>query len=1034
MTDPEANSQDSTVRRQRVSPSEPALRQPTQPSSDSMSWNQAVPASDQPASDQPAPQDVGSPDSDVRIDPNAPSTVTVHAPGDEAITGTASPGDPVGLDEAPTVIRRVSSGNSSSPKADPRLAHGGSPVQVTKGLVGRQLNQYHLQALIGGGGMGAVFRAHDEQLDRIVALKVIPFVGNDPELQRRFRNEAQNAAKLDHPRIARVFDAGNYDSWHYIVFEHIEGINLRDLVLTQGVLSLDDAVVYTSQVAEALAHASQRGIVHRDIKPSNILVTSDGAAKLVDMGLARSANLEFSEDKTASGITLGTFDYISPEQAMDPREADLRSDLYSLGCTFYFLLTGEAPYNGGTMLQKLISHGNAPPPDPQELRPDLPDEAVEIMHRMMAKEPKFRYQNAGDLLSDLNELAYRFQLRRAQAITVAAPSQAIEGLQRLQTHLPWMIAVLLILIVGGFLRLQSIIHEERFGIEVPDALADRIRSAGNPADSAPGVATAAVQPGGGTSRQPNAAVGDGRPVPVNGDPTNGTENGTGGSPQGRDASAGDQATGRMDSGTNQDSSSRSADAAKPPRLNLEPPNSERLLAGDVLSLPGIDLQTESTSAFPPTPLQTGNAGMAGQAGPDPHANGVSLPDTGPGADSEGGLPAPQVVRVVSSPRFAAALKVNDIDRDQDGAVVASALDTALQLAEQLGLNKIELAVEEVVTGPVEIPRDNLEIVSTVGRTVIQLDAVQGVDEERSQMVDVGSHPTKFVNLDFRWELGAEQVEGGAMFVFNENRLTQFENCTLTLINQPIHDNVRFIEVETATATRESLADPAQDGQGLPLVALQINNGIVRGEGSFISMDQAAALQLVWNNGLLAISGRMIDSGGAVTAIPGGDQRIQLSLSDVTAEIPLGFFRLRTQPGQMYPVLVERQCLRCVFVVDDGQPLFQFIGIDELGEEEMYLNLRGEDNTYLGASDISSPLLVVSDMPGNQVLVTLGAFDEPENTWIQERQVRWTVRWSDSQRPNRQIYYDLTPANYRQDGAIFYGFREQDLPVVTTESN
>lgn len=1034
MTNPEANSEDSTIRRQRVSPSEPEVRERSESHSDSMSWDQATLGPDLTGK-----RPVSESDSEVRIDPNAPSTVTVHAPGDDVLSGKAATGDPVGLDEAPTVIRRVSQGNSSSPKAEARIAHGGSPVQVTKRLVGRQLNQYHLQALIGGGGMGAVFRAHDEQLDRIVALKVIPFVGNDPELQRRFRNEAQNAAKLDHPRIARVFDAGNYDSWHYIVFEHIEGINLRDLVLNQGVLSLDDAVVYTSQVAEALAHASQRGIVHRDIKPSNILVTSDGAAKLVDMGLARSDNLEFSEDKTASGITLGTFDYISPEQAMDPREADLRSDIYSLGCTFYFLLTGEAPYNGGTMLQKLISHGNAPPPDPRELRPDLPDEAVEIMHRMMAKDPKFRYQNAGDLLSDLNELAYRYQLRRAQAITVAAPSQAIEGLQRLQTHLPWMIAVLLILIVGGFLRLQSIIHEERFGIEVPDALADRVRSAGNPTDASVGLGSSATQPTGSSNGQPNTVGGEGRSGRLNGEQATGPESGTRSASQGQDASTGDQANGTAGTGASMDSGSRFADAAKPPRLNLEPPNSEHLLAGDVLSLPGIDLQLEATSSLPPTPLDTSSTGSTGQGGGDPRAmsSGVSLPETGPGVESEGGLPAPQVVRVVSSPRFATALKVNDIDRDQDGAVVASALDTALQLAEQLGLTKIELAVEEAVTGPIEIPRDNLEIVSTVGRTIIQLVAVQGVDEDRSQMVKVGTHPTKFVNLDFRWELGAEQVEGGAMFVFNENRLTQFENCTLTLMNQPIHDNVHFIEVETATAAnsaRAALADPAEEGQVLPLVALQINNGIVRGEASFISMDQAAALQLVWNNGLLAISGRMIDSGGAVAAVQGGDQRIQLSLSDVTAEIPLGVFRLRAQPGQMYPVLVERQCLRCVFVVDDGQPLFQFIGIDELGEEETYLNLRGEDNTYLGASDISSPLLMVSDMPGNQVLVTLGAFDEPENTWIQERQVRWTVRWSDSQRPNRQIYYDLTPANYRQDGAIFYGFREQDLPVVTTESN
>ena len=217
-------------------------------------------------------------------------------------TADAADGFEPGLEEAKTVIRQAISTGERKHEST-----GRTPAEIAKVLVGEQLNQYFLEAMIGGGGMGAVFRAHDQQLDRIVALKVIPFVGNDPELQRRFRNEAQNAAKLDHPRIARVFDAGNYDDWHYIVFEYIKGTNIRDLVDHHGTLSLDDAVVFTSQVAEALDHAAQRGIVHRDIKPSNVLVSDDGSIKLVDMGLARSDNLDLSEDMTASGVTLGTF-------------------------------------------------------------------------------------------------------------------------------------------------------------------------------------------------------------------------------------------------------------------------------------------------------------------------------------------------------------------------------------------------------------------------------------------------------------------------------------------------------------------------------------------------------------------------------------------------------------------------------------------------------------------------------------------------------------------------------------------------------
>ncbi len=224
-------------------------------------------------------------------------------------------------------------------------------------------------------------------LDRTVAIKVIPFVSDDPDLQRRFRNEAQSAAKLDHPRIARVFDVGSHDEWHYIVFEYIEGTNIRDLVTKNGVLSIDEAVFNTSQLAGALQHAADRGIVHRDIKPSNVLIGEAGKIKLVDMGLARSDNIDLSEDMTASGVTLGTFDYISPEQAHDPRQADLRSDIYSLGCTLYFMLTGSPPYPGGTMLQKLLSHGNAPPPDARELRPEVSDNLVAVIQKMLAKDP-----------------------------------------------------------------------------------------------------------------------------------------------------------------------------------------------------------------------------------------------------------------------------------------------------------------------------------------------------------------------------------------------------------------------------------------------------------------------------------------------------------------------------------------------------------------------------------------------------------------------------------------------------------------------
>lgn len=150
---------------------------------------------------------------------------------------------------------------------------------------------------------------------------------------------------------------------HYIVFEFIEGVNLRDRVEQIGPLSLSEAVSFTYQIAQALAHSSHRDVIHRDIKPSNVLITPDGKAKLVDMGLARLTRVaQANNDLTASGVTLGTFDYISPEQARDPRGADVRSDLYSLGCSFFYMLTGRPPFPEGTVLQKLLQHQADVPP------------------------------------------------------------------------------------------------------------------------------------------------------------------------------------------------------------------------------------------------------------------------------------------------------------------------------------------------------------------------------------------------------------------------------------------------------------------------------------------------------------------------------------------------------------------------------------------------------------------------------------------------------------------------------------------------
>jgi serine/threonine protein kinase len=299
-------------------------------------------------------------------------------------------------DDSPTVISRA------PPKAV------GSDEVFSGSLRGRRLAHFELIEPIGVGGMAAVLRARDTQLDRPVALKILPpEMANDPEAVRRFHQEARAAARLDHENIARVFFCGEDQGLHFIAFEFVEGANLRTVLERRGRLPVAEAVHYLLQIATGLEHAALRGVVHRDIKPSNIIISPNGRAKLVDMGLARALGPSPDQSLTQSGVTLGTFDYISPEQALEPRDADVRSDIYSLGCTFYHVLTGQPPVPEGTAAKKLHHHQHIAPIDPRQLNPEIPDEVAAILARMMAKDPKDRYQTVAKLVQHLIGVAQK---------------------------------------------------------------------------------------------------------------------------------------------------------------------------------------------------------------------------------------------------------------------------------------------------------------------------------------------------------------------------------------------------------------------------------------------------------------------------------------------------------------------------------------------------------------------------------------------------------------------------------------------------
>ncbi len=286
-------------------------------------------------------------------------------------------------------------------------------------VAGMELGHFVIEERIGRGGMGAVFRAIDKRLDRVVALKVLsPEFANDPDAVIRFQNEARSAARLDHDNIARVHYTGSEGSIHFIAFEFVIGTNIRTLITQKGRLSPAESVNYTLQMAEALRQTFAANVVHRDIKPSNIIVSTTGRAKLVDLGLARHLDPEASRDLTVAGTALGTFDYIAPEQAMDARNVDVRSDLYSLGCTLYHMLTGAPPYPNGTMFEKVMNHHRPDPPNPADRVSGISPELAAVVQKLMASKPDDRYANPDSLIADLIPIAQSLGLEPSPADTM----------------------------------------------------------------------------------------------------------------------------------------------------------------------------------------------------------------------------------------------------------------------------------------------------------------------------------------------------------------------------------------------------------------------------------------------------------------------------------------------------------------------------------------------------------------------------------------------------------------------------------------
>jgi serine/threonine protein kinase len=289
--------------------------------------------------------------------------------------------------------KTLAAGDANSSGQAPNVQSSDRPISPRTVAAADSFGDYLLLEQIGESSSGRVFKAQHQTLGRIVALKILaPRATQSADLLERFRRKVRILAGISHPNLLTVYDAGERDGSHFLVMEYVDGTDLRSLSKHYGALPIEHVVAYIKQAAAGLGRLHSDGIHHRNVKPSNLLLDQQGVLKVIGLGVAR-VDTDGEDKLTLAGKALGTYDYMAPEQAIDARNADHRSDIYSLGCTMFRLLTGRVPYPEPNPLRKVRAHSQAAVPSARTLRPDTPELLDEVVQKMMAKSPEDRFQS-----------------------------------------------------------------------------------------------------------------------------------------------------------------------------------------------------------------------------------------------------------------------------------------------------------------------------------------------------------------------------------------------------------------------------------------------------------------------------------------------------------------------------------------------------------------------------------------------------------------------------------------------------------------
>jgi serine/threonine-protein kinase len=772
--------------------------------------------------------------------------------------------------------------------------------------------------------MGAVFRALDTRLNRVVALKVLPpALSRDPLIVQRFKNEGQAAAQLDHENVARVYYIGEEYGLHYIAFEFINGTNVRELIAEQTRLPVGDALNFALQIAAALVHTSAQGVIHRDIKPSNIIITPFGRAKLVDLGLARKESKdEQAAELTVAGTTLGTFDYISPEQARDPRSADVRSDIYSLGCTLYHMLTGEPPYPEGTVLQKLLQHQGDDAPDPSQKNRQVPENLSVVVRKMMAKDPRRRYQTAEQLIRDLMLVAGTMGLRSISPEGLVWLASQPEGGAFWQRHLAWMLTAALLLVIVGATefvgRAPSSATTSPFSLSQADPVARN--------------GTGGAKSRAGTTDDSN------RTDAVNHDEQPGTSRAH---DEPRLAPDADDPLLSEESGGAERPSQSLAEDADDERMEAHAPFTPQALAGEAKRPIDIDdedaipiLEFPLAAAGPATegPRKVAGSVREGAARPDP-------PATADGKQSE------IVVVKDDNNQPGKTLPGKSAERSGDDdapAAVSPEEEGFFLLGREGAANRrfatLEAACAQIRDGAIIELKFNgrrretrlrinrkVTIRAAKGyRPVIEFRPTQNASEDyQARAVWIPSGSLELLGVDVVLSVDETvSAEQWSLFSLERADSLRMERVTVTIVN-PRQRPTALVELRSpAGALMPDM--PVVGAPPKPSLEVEIADSLIRGDGDLFLVRHAEPVRLAIKQSVVALSGTLLTARGNSEATHENAQ-LELRLEHVTAVLGGGLIRLDSgnMPRKLLPVQVSAS--NSIFSNSSGVPFVAMTG-------------------------------------------------------------------------------------------------------------